>query len=337
MKKLVMLAIAFAMFGTWVAQAAAETTLRFNQWIPTKHFAVTKGHVPWAEKVAKVTDGRVKIQFTTKSLGAPPRQFDLAVTGVADVVWGVTGYTAGRFVSAEISELPFSGKSGEALSVALWRTHQKFFAKANEYKGVKLLSLHNHSPGQISTNNKEITKLEDLKNVKIRVPNFVTSEILKYYKGVPFRGPAPKSYEFYSKGIIDGSFMTNDGILSFKLAKFAKYFIEVPNGLYNSTFFVAMNQAKWDAISSVDKKAIEGVSGESFARVIGGAWDAVDQKGRELVRSGGTKVTTIQGAELAKLKSNLSFIKNNWLKKVAAKGIDGAGALKYLRAQAAAY
>ncbi|MBO33745.1 MAG: ABC transporter substrate-binding protein [Rhodospirillaceae bacterium] len=336
MKKLMLLSAGIVMAGTWAVQASAETTLRFNVWVPPKHFVVVKGYKPWAASVEKATGGKVKIQFTTKSLGAPPRQFDLAKTGVADVVWAVQGYTAGRFVSAEIGELPFNGDFAESLSVAYWRTHNKYFAVANEYKGVKILGLHTHSPGQIMINSRKVTALEDLKGVKIRVVNPATSQILKLYGGVPYRGPAPKTYELFSKGIIDGSFMTADGILAFKLTKFAKYYIHAPGGIYNTSFLVGMNQAKWDALSAADRKAIESVSGEAISKRFGAAWDVSEAMGQKLL-SGATNVTSLKGPALTALKTKLAFLKNNWFKKVKAKGIDGEAALKFLRAETAAY
>jgi len=336
MKKLILLLVGMTFAAGFAAQAAAETTLRMNMWLPPKHFVVTKGYLPWIDKIKKGTKGNINIQLTTKSLGAPPRQYDLARQGVADIAWGVQGYTAGRFITAEIGELPFNGNSGEALSVAFWRTHQKFFAKANEYKGVKLLSLHLHSPGQLMVNKKGINNFEDLKGLKIRILNSLTAKILKLYGGVPFRGSAPKSYEFFSKGIIDGSFMTNDGVLAFKLKKFAKSFIEVPGGVYNSPFFLVMNQAKWDALSASDKKVIEAASGEAYAKNKGAAWDHNDRLGTKLVKES-TQVSHIKGDKLAALKKKLAFLEESWIKRVAAKGVDGAAALKYLRAQAAAY
>ena len=336
MKKLALILVAFSIVATFAVRASAETLLRFNVWVPSLHFVVVKGYKPWAAKVEKATAGRVKIQFTTKSLGAPPRQFDLAKSGVADITWGVQGYTAGRFVSAEIGELPFNGDQAEALSVALWRPHNKYFAAADEYKGVKILGLHTHSPGQVMVNSRKVEALADLKGVKIRVVNPATSQILKLFHGVPVRAPAPKTYELFSKGIIDGSFMTADGVLAFKLGKFAKYYVEAPGGLYNTSFFVAMNPGKWNGISASDRKAIEAVSGEALAKQFGAAWDDSDRRGQKLVR-GSAKVTSIKGAGLAALKTKLAFLEKDWFKKVKAIGIDGPAALKYMRAQAAAY
>src|SRR5687768_3015972 len=86
---------------------AQEVQLRYNRWLPATHDIDTKVFRPWFEEVAKATAGRVKIEFTTSSLGPLPRQYELATSGVADVVFGSETFTTGRFPLSEILELPF--------------------------------------------------------------------------------------------------------------------------------------------------------------------------------------------------------------------------------------
>ncbi len=328
---------ALLLAGLWTAEAAAQTVLRFNQWLPPKHFIVTQGLLVWAGDVARVTGGRVKVEMTTKSLGAPPRQFDLALKGIADVAWGVQGYTPGRFLSAEMAELPLSGTSAEALSVAYWRTYQKVFKSADEYKGVKLLVLHVHPPGQIGTHKKAITSMADLKGVKIRIVNPATSRILAFYGGVPVSAPAPKAYDLFSKGIIDGTFISLDGVASFHLDKFIKHAIEVPAGLYNTSFFIVMNQAKWDSLAGADQRAIEGISGEYYGRNIGRVWDGMARKGRALALEKGANITTLSGKALDGLRRELAFVEKDWITRATKKGLDAKAGLAMLRAEVAKY
>jgi len=142
------------------APSQAQTTLNFSIWVPPTH-PIYAGMVgPWAEQVAKATDGRVKINILPKPLGGPPQHFDLARDGVADVMYTVHGYTPGRFVLTKVVELPFLGDNAEAMSVAYWRVHEKYFAKANEHQGVKVLGVFTHGPGLIFTANKPVKSLE---------------------------------------------------------------------------------------------------------------------------------------------------------------------------------
>src|SRR5690606_5346980 len=93
--------------------ASAETVLRMNNWLPPQHSQLVGTMKPWAEKVAEASKGNIRIELTDASLGAPPRQYDLAVDGIVDVTFGVTGYTPGRFKLPGVAELPFVAQSAE--------------------------------------------------------------------------------------------------------------------------------------------------------------------------------------------------------------------------------
>ena len=99
---------------------------------------------PWCEKVGKESGGRIKCQiYPAMQLGGtPPQLFDQAKDGVADIIWTVPTYQAGRFVKSEVFELPFMAKNAEVGSPALWDYVQK--NSLDEFKGVKVLALHLH-------------------------------------------------------------------------------------------------------------------------------------------------------------------------------------------------
>jgi TRAP-type C4-dicarboxylate transport system substrate-binding protein len=317
--------------------AGAETVLRFNNVLPPKHIIRTGGWDVWAKQVAKATNNRVRIEFTTKPLGILPRAFDIARDGVADVGWGVQGYTPGRFVSAEIVQIPFLSPTAEALSVAYWRVYKKYFEKAGEYKGVHVLGVHTHSPGDVFTASKPLTSMVDLRGLKIRIVNRATARILRDFAGSPVREPAPKVSQLLSKGVIDGTFFTADAISAFHLGGKIKHWLRFKNGLYNTSFFLVMNGKKWASLSAADKKAIESVSGENFARIMGRMWDISQENGVKLMQKNGTKIAEPSGAEMSALKTKYAVFEKQWIAKVKKRGIDGAAALKMLRAEVAAY
>ena len=67
--------------------------------------------------------------------GTPPQLYDQAKDGVADIVWTLPGYTAGRFPKSEVFELPFIAGNGEQNSPAAWEFYQKHLQ--DEFKDVK--------------------------------------------------------------------------------------------------------------------------------------------------------------------------------------------------------
>jgi TRAP-type C4-dicarboxylate transport system substrate-binding protein len=335
------LAIGVAACGALAASIPAvhaeDLILRFNRWVPPTHHVHVRMMEPWAKQVAEVTKGRVKIEFTTSSLGAPPRQFDLAAEGVADVTFGNHDYTPARFVLTSGAQLPFLSDSAEALSVALWRTQQKYFEPAKEHAGVKLLALFVHGPGHVFTGNREVIKLADFAGLKLRSVGPITAEIAKHFGAAPVSAPATQAYELLSRGVADGTFFHSDGLVSFKLEKLMKHQTRFPGGLYNSTFFLVMNEGKWNRISPEDQRAIMTISGEAFARMAGKIWDEQDVAAAREMEKVGTKVTVASGALLDEAKAKLKDLESAWVRSAAAKNVDAAVALAFLRAEVGAY
>ncbi len=317
--------------------AADDVVLRFNRWVPPTHHFHARQMAGWAERVTKATNGHVRVEFTASSLGAPPRQFELALTGVADVTAGNQTYTPERFVLSRVAELPFLSDEAEPLSVAHWRVQEKYLSKADEYKGTKLLAVFNNGPYQIFTTNKPILAVADLKNLKIRASAGTQSEIGTALGVVPIGAPVTEAYDMLSRGIIDGTFLPPDSILSFRMNKFLGYQTKVPLGLNNSAFFLVMNEAKWKSLSKEDQDAIMSVSGENFAREAGRIWDDQDAIANREFAGSGMKISNMSPEMAAELKSKLAFIEEAWIKEANARGVDGRAALDMLRSGVASY
>jgi len=337
MKKFVSVLAGAAVGVTFMAaSASAETTLTVSSWLPPFHPIVKNMIVPWGEQITKATNGNIKIKVLAKPLGKPPAHFDIAKNGLADITYGVHGYTPGRFALTKIAEGPFLGDSAEAVSVAYWKTHVNMLAKANEHKGVKLLGVFTHGPGVIYNSKVVADSVGAIKGLKFRVGGGLINDISKKMGLVPLHAPAPKSYEILSNGVADGIMFPAESPKSFKLTKLLKHATKVPGGLYNTSFFLVMNQGRWNKLSDADKKAIDSVSGENFARLSGKAWDAADAAGYEAMAAGGMKVIEAPAAMVSELKAIANPIVAKWAADATKKrGVDAAAALAALRAQAA--
>ena len=135
-----------------VGAFAQEVTLRLHQFLPPQATIPANAITPWIKKIETESNGRIKIQmFSAMQLGGtPPQLFDQARDGVADITWTVLGYAPGRFIKTEVFELPFiTGLSSEASSKALYEYVQK--NAMDEFKDVKLITVHTHGPGLFHT------------------------------------------------------------------------------------------------------------------------------------------------------------------------------------------
>jgi TRAP-type C4-dicarboxylate transport system substrate-binding protein len=101
--------------------------------------------------VEKATGGRVKFQSLPKHPAAAPGTFDAVRDGLVDLSYVTASYTPARHILPLMAELPGMADTAEVNSVAYSRIHWKHFQKVGEYKGVKLLAVWTHGPGQMFT------------------------------------------------------------------------------------------------------------------------------------------------------------------------------------------
>ena len=181
-------------------------------------------------------------------------------------------------MTTQIAEFPFLGDSAEATSVAFQRVYAKTPAMQDEHKGVKVLSVFTHGPGMVFNTKRPITNLADLQGLKFRIGGGMVNEISKSLGMNVTLKPAPESYELLSTGVMDGTLFPAESVESFKLDKVVKYATTFPGGLYNTAFVFMMNQAKYDSLPPDVKKAVDEMSGEFAARMMGKSWDKADRR-----------------------------------------------------------
>ncbi|PKO72269.1 MAG: ABC transporter substrate-binding protein [Betaproteobacteria bacterium HGW-Betaproteobacteria-14] len=333
MKKLATLAATLLAGALISAPAQSETTLTMSSWLPPSHIITKDMMMGWAKQVESATQGRVKVRLLPKAVASPPGTFDAVRDGLADVSLSVHGYTPGRFPMTKMAEFPFLGDSAEAISVAYYRTYMKHMAKLDEHKGLVLLGLMTHGPGQIYMTKQKVTSLSDLANQKIRVGGGVVVDITKAIGAVPLLKPASETYEVLKSGIADGIFFPKDSVPAFKLVPLINHMTVVPGGLYNVSFGLWMNEAKFKGLPKADQDAIMKVSGENFARLAGKVWDGADDAGLKSMQAGSIIVRTAGPELVAEIKAKTDPLEKAWYDEAKAKGIDGAAVMAEFRAE----
>jgi len=332
LKRLFLGALACAM-ALPVTAANSQVVLNVNAWVPPAHLLVADITMPFCKDVEDATQGRVKCNLLPKAVVAAPQTLDAVKDGLADIGFITHGYTPGRFVLTDVAELPFLGDTSESVSVAYQRVHTKMLAKFDEHKGVHVLGVFNHGPGGIFNTKHAIASVKDLDGMKIRIGGGMVNEVAKSLGAVPMLKPAPESYELLSQGVADGVFFPKESALSFKLIPLIKHATYVPGGLYNVTFSLIMNEAKWGQISAADKAAIDKLSGEALARRAGKAWDAVDARADKAMRDAGIPIVVASPQFISEIHGRTDGLEKGWIEKAKAKGLDGAAALAMLRAE----
>ncbi|WP_396437422.1 TRAP transporter substrate-binding protein [Limnohabitans sp.] len=311
--------------------ANAQTVLTMSSWVGPNHPLTRDVLGGWAAAVEKATNGRVKMQMLAKHPVAPQGTFDGVRDGVMDVSYVTASYTPARHPLPLLAELPGSGGTAEINSVAFSRIHWKHLHKAGEYKGVKLLGVFTHGPGQMFLVKKPVNSVADIAGMKIRSGGGISEASAKALGASPLVKPAPESYEILASGVADGTFFPAESIRSFNLDKVVKHATIFPGGFYSSAFGFFMNEEKWNKLSKQDQDAINSVSGEALARLAGQAWDAADKGGMEALRAAGVNIQQASPAFIAEVRTRTEPLANTWIQAANAKGLEGAKVLAEFR------
>src|SRR5262247_1919590 len=150
-KRLALVALIAGVVAVAQPALAQTTTLTMSSWVSPQHHLTAVVLQGWANEVEKATQGRVKLQMLPKHPSAPPGTFDAVRDGRVDVSYVTASYTPARHILPLMAELPGAGDTALVNSVAYSRIHWKHFDKVGEYKGVKLLGVFTHGPGQLFT------------------------------------------------------------------------------------------------------------------------------------------------------------------------------------------
>jgi len=313
---------------------AQEVTLKVHHFWPPGAMPPSTLLGPWCDKIAKDSNNKMKCQiYPAMQLGGtPPQLIDQARDGIADIVWTLPGYTAGRFPLMEVFELPFMTNSAESASRAAWDYYSQVGAR--EFPGIKALAINVHDEGYVHSREKQIKTMADFKGLKMRAPTRQTNKLLGALGASPVAMPLPALPDALSKGVIDGFLLPWEVIPSVKAHEMVKYHSETDpasRALYTATFILAMNQKRYESLPPDLKKVIDDNSGAALSHHFGKTWDASKPKGRQPAVDRGNTFHMIPSSELANWEKATAFIYDDWVKDVTAKGADGKALLQNAR------
>ena len=320
-----------------LAAGSAETqevSLRLHQFLPPPSTLPKLVLKPWAEEVAKASDGRIRIEhFDAMSLGGrPPDLMDQARDGVVDMAMTVVGYTPSRFPRTEVFELPFMMTDPVATSKAYWEMVENDW-QSNEYKDLKVLGAWVHGPGVVHTKD-GVSKLEDMRGLTVRGPSRMINDLLSELGAEPVGMPLPAVPEALAKGVVKGTVIPWEVTSAIRLSELVGNHTEFAGdeALYTITFVLVMNKAKYDALPEDLKAALDAESGaklSAFASQI--MWDR-DAPAREITVNAGNSIVLLDEKEVARWKNAAKPVIDRWIEEMAGKGIDGAGLIEQVQA-----
>lgn len=307
--------------------AKAEVTLTVHHFLSPKAPTPSKIITPWAEKIEKESNGRIKIEiFPTMTMGGKPNElYGQARDGVADIVWTLAGYTPGVFPRTEVFELP-TVHIGDAVATNI-AIRENMDLINEDFKDVVPLLLHAAAGNAITTVNKKINSVEDLKGLKLRTPSRTGGWLIQEYGAEPVGMPLPTLPQALSKNALDGALIPYQIFPPYKFHQLTQYSFEGENKerFGTSIFMLLMNKDRLNSMPADLQKIIMDNSGMDLSIRAGEVLMAAEEVGKGLHNK-----TQIDGGVIKLTKKQLEEfdaagekVVNKWIREAMEKGIDG--------------
>ena len=306
--------------------ALSADNLKLHIFIPPIANPVKTFLNPWIKKLDQDSGGKLKVTlFPSMQLGGkPPQLTDQAKDGIVDIVWTLPSYNTGRFPISEVFELPFVHTNSLATTMAIQDFQPKHLV--NEYKDYHPLLLHVHD-GVLIMSRKPITKVADLKGVKIRILNRAGAWYFAGLGANPIGAPLPQLPQMLAKGVVTATTLPFEIAPAVKMQDLVSHFSQMSGAqarIHTGFFSLLMNKASYRKLSPEQKAVLDKNSGRNIAAWAGQNWRDIEKPGERVMRSKKkNKFYTISPEETAKFKAAAKPVVARWVKEMDKRGFKG--------------
>jgi TRAP-type transport system periplasmic protein len=307
------------------AAADAPIALKLHHSFSAVSGAHVRFLVPWARKVESDSQGRIRVDiFPSMQLGGSPAHlYDQVRDGTADLAWLLPSNTPGRFAKIEVFELPFI-PSRRALVNS--RALQDYAAAnlTDEFGDVRPICFSCRDHGIVHAN-RTIRSIEDLKGLRLHVPNRLARETVHILGGEGISIPSPQLRMAIAGHVIDGCLDPWDLVPSLRLDNLLKDHTDfAESALSTATFVLAMNKKNYERLPTELKTVIDANSGQAAAGMAGTMWDLEARAVADLVSGRGDPIMLVDAQDIVPWRKATEPVIGLWLKDMRARKIDGA-------------
>lgn len=308
-------ALGLGMFDGRILHAQA-TNIKFSTWHPPVGKEVKTVWIPMLEELKKRSGGKMAYtMYAGAALGKGPEHFDIVAKGMSDMGYFTATWTPGRFPLTDV------------LSLAVWVDGKDIAADIgnavynrvlkDEFKNVKVLELNGCIQSFIWSK-KPISKMADLKGMKLRSPGGHQTNYIKSLGAEPVFMPLGDVYMAMETGTVDGLVTCCPLIQGFKLYEVAKFATILTFGCVSEG--TVMNMNSWNKLPDDQKKMVDQVCTNPF-KVTGGLTRDDYKVIMKEIADKGVKFIDLPKAEADQWYARFQDVTRTWVKDLEAKGL----------------
>lgn len=325
--------LAVGLFSLTSAPKCAEYTLTLNLPIAPTHNRWQTLLQPWFNELENRSGGRIEIEpYFAESLSKIGECFNTVRDGMADFTEAVLSNFPGQFPFHERSwEASDPGRPLDHATEILHVIEQEYPQTMKEFDGAKLLFTYDFPIGHMIATKDPVTKLEDLRGLKII--NFggpVSAARLEALGAVPVNMSPPDAYMALQQGIADGAVSGFQLLVSRKYGDILKNVLPVT--ILGGSVFVAMNQDAYDNLPPDLQQIIDEMSGDYALEKVK-AWEEEEYKLLRHWRDNmGGQINLLTDEEYAQIEQAVADADKSWAKTLTDNGLPGDEILARMRA-----
>ena len=201
---MIVAALLLFQFG-WSTADAQVIQIRVALHIDEKH-PVYLGAKQMAAKVEERTKGQVKMTlFPNNALGSPPEMLEQVVLGTLDMSLNTQGQLENHVKASATPQIPFIFDDYEHAHRTMDGPAMQWFIPQFERAGLIYLANWEWGFRNLTNNKRPVTKPEDVKGLKIRVPpEFHLQAIFESLGAVVTQIAWPEVYMALAQNVVDG-------------------------------------------------------------------------------------------------------------------------------------
>jgi TRAP-type C4-dicarboxylate transport system substrate-binding protein len=266
------------------ALPAAAEELSFANFTPPFHTINASVMEKLDTILSEATNGEVTVRgYHGGELGAGPvEQYIRVVQGVADMGWGLPGYTSSQFEKTMIVELPGTLTNEDDGYAAMWTAYDDHLA--GEFPGTVPVALWTSEPNVFIMRDAVIRTPADLEGLKIRVAGATAADVATALGATPVQMPINQVYNALQTGLIDGVITGSSTLNDFKLDEVANSYTFGAN-LGRLSFYAVMTEGTYNGLSDEAKAVRDNSSNQTVSQSAEEAWNATADAGVATARA----------------------------------------------------
>jgi tripartite ATP-independent transporter DctP family solute receptor len=224
-----------------------------------------KGDRYFKELVEKNSKGRILIDyFPAGQLGSQPEMNQAVRTGAQQLGLAAGGNLSQYWSKLATLDLPYIFRDEDHILKVLKRINSIIVPNEMASKtGMRILNIRVRAPRHLTTKF-PVNKLEDIKGLKIRVPENSVSKVLwKNLGTIPIVISGSEVYQAIATGTVDAQENPYDSIYGWKYYELVKYCAHT--GHVRELVMMVINNKCWKSLTAKERKIIRDAAAKSGA------------------------------------------------------------------------